>query len=408
MVSSVLAQAILGQQAPDIVGSFERGREKTRQTDIRRLSGLAARGEEGALDELAGIAPEVAFQIAETIGARDASDIDQFIKSAGITRRMLEGGNVQGAISFARQRRNMIARRGGNTQQTDTILQLLETGNVDQALNELIAFDDSIAQAKGLTSKQKEFEQFQTLPEGAEKEAFGQLIGVKGAAGEGVEVKSSLILPDGTTVQSLKGGGTKVFSPEGAELEDKDRGKAIVKAQRFGAEIQGLRSGERKTAEASVNIAVKAFDKLPAIAKSINNIDDAIRAIDEGAATGVVQSFLPSIRAASVRLDNVRNRLGLDVVGSVTFGALSESELALALSTGLPTKLAPADLKAWLVQKRDVQEKLRAGLEEAAIFLMKPGNTVADLVDLRASEREAGGVQQPEQQGTEQNVEVDF
>ena len=224
MVSSVLTQAILGQQAPDILGSFRKGQEIARQRDIRKFSALAAegdedairaltqldpatglqfkergrqeairrfsaaafRGEEGALEEVANLAPDVAFSLAEKTGARDAQSLNDFIKSASIASRMLEGGDVQGTLSFVRSRQSALKRKGADTTQTDKILNLLETGETGQALAELKAFGTAIEDTKK-TSRQLEFEQFQSLPEGSDKESFGKLIGVidKPEAGPG-------------------------------------------------------------------------------------------------------------------------------------------------------------------------------------------------------------------------------
>jgi hypothetical protein len=96
----------------------------------------------------------------------------------------------------------------------------------------------------------------------------------------------------------------------------------------------------------------------------------------KGANTGFIASRLPDITAASIELSNVRNQLGLDIVGSVTFGALSEGELALALNTALPTNLDEEALKQHIINKIDAQTKLANYLEEQAKFLSKPGNTL--------------------------------
>lgn len=135
-----------------------------------------------------------------------------------------------------------------------------------------------------------------------------------------------------------------------------------------------------KQTEQSIALAGKAFEQIPSIHGSIQNIDTAIQAIDDGAETGVINSMLPSVRDASIRLDQLRNELGLDVIGSVTFGALSKGELDLALATALPTKLGPAALREWLVSKKDAQEKVLANLEEAAVFFNR-GGTLADFLE---------------------------
>ena len=126
----------------------------------------------------------------------------------------------------------------------------------------------------------------------------------------------------------------------------------------------------------SIKAAGDAFASLGSVNQNLANIDNAIAALDQGAKTGPIVSMLPNITKASVELANVRNRMGLDVIGSVTFGALSKGELDLALSTALPTNLEPGPLREWLTKKRDAQQKLARYYNEAAIFLSKPGNTV--------------------------------
>jgi len=132
--------------------------------------------------------------------------------------------------------------------------------------------------------------------------------------------------------------------------------------------------------KAAVNKGAKAFDKIQTLGTAISNYDEAIAAIDAGAETGVIDSLLPSFKTASIELDNVVKRLGLDVVGNTTFGALSESELKFALAAAIPTNLQPAELKEWLIAKRDAQKKVKARVEEAASFLSTGTHTLTDWI----------------------------
>jgi hypothetical protein len=131
----------------------------------------------------------------------------------------------------------------------------------------------------------------------------------------------------------------------------------------------------------------QAIESLRGVSQSISNIDAAIQAVDDGAKTGVIMSRLPDITAASIELDNVRSRMGLDIVGATTFGALSESELAFALDTALPTRLEPPELRKWLENKKTAQQKLAQELTDAAIFLGKPGNTPAMFLEKKGVEK---------------------
>jgi hypothetical protein len=228
MVSPLVAQAILSNEGPDVVGSFQRGREDARQGEIKRLSSQALKGEEGAFDALQGIAPEVAMMIGEKIGAGSARDLNNFVRDAGYAQKMLAGGNNQGAMVFVSNRLNDIKRRGGDTNQTQRIYDLLSTGQNDAALQELTAFTESIDGAKGVASAKTE------------------------------------ILADGTTIQALPTGEVVVRNSAGKIVFGDDRIAAIQAAQDFKEAAQRKQADidvekSRKTANAT-NRASRASD----------------------------------------------------------------------------------------------------------------------------------------------------
>jgi len=352
-ISQAVAQAILGQRTPDIMGAFEQGQEtafkrqeRDRQEKIRELSGMAAQGDADSLDELTGLAPSIGLALQESLGARDIQATNSLIRDARAGLDLLRRGDTQGFIAFADNRLAALSRMRADTQQTQAIRDMVASGDINGAISRLSALIASVDQAKQITDtpRQREFAQFAAMPEGTEaerteKRQFGQAIGAI-AKREGVK--------------------------EAGE-------KAIARA-------------EAGKVTQSIKKAGESFEKLKSVNRAISNIDAAIQAIDDGAETGVIQSKLPSIKAASVRLDQIRNDMGLDVVGATSFGALSESELALALDTALPSKLPPVELRRWLVDKRSAQEKLRAGLEQASIFFQN-GGTVGDFVKLGREQR---------------------
>jgi hypothetical protein len=119
---------------------------------------------------------------------------------------------------------------------------------------------------------------------------------------------------------------------------------------------------------------------------------------------------LPSIKTASIALDNLQGRLGLDIIADVTFGALSESELAFAKDTALPIGLEGEPLKDWLARKRDSQKVLAETLEEAALFLGEPGNSVPDYIRMKRAQQPAPAAPaaaQPTEQALPQGVTED-
>jgi len=224
-------------------------------------------------------------------------------------------------------------------------------------------------------------------------------------------VRSSQILDDGTTIQVMSGGETRVVDPGGSVLQGKARADAVRAAQDYGVDIQSRRAGGREQSvsdvkldmnpqiagaveksqtqtKQSLDLAEKYYGKIAPINNYIANFDDAIRLIDSGAATGKIESLLPSFRQSSIELDNVRRNLGLNVVGNTTFGALSKGELDLALDVGLPTGLEGNELKQWITNKKSAQVKMRDYLESAISYLGE-GHSIAELSKVQKENRES-------------------
>lgn len=175
------------------------------------------------------------------------------------------------------------------------------------------------------------------------------------------------------------GGGADVITETGTEPTTQADAQAVLTEQ------AAVKSATEAAADQAIALSGEAFGQLETVRSAIPNLEEAIQLVDEGANTGVIMSKLPSVQEASIKLDNLQGRLGLDVIGNTTFGALSESELKFALDTALPKNLSGEALKDWLQKKKDSQTKLAGYLEDAAIFLGKPGNTIADFLEMKKS-----------------------
>lgn len=151
------------------------------------------------------------------------------------------------------------------------------------------------------------------------------------------------------------------------------------------AEIKKAEKFAEMTATSRAKTIDKGFESIQKIDQGLVNIDDAISAVDADAGVGAFEKLWPSVKSASVELDNIRGRMALDVVGATTFGALSKGELDLAKDIALPTGLNTAELKDYLIRKRAAQVKLRDYYNEQIQFLDQ-GGSVAQF--LRKKERE--------------------
>ena len=182
--------------------------------------------------------------------------------------------------------------------------------------------------------------------------------------------------------------GQRVFDPTGKLVTGAEAAKVIDEANKYEAEQAQRVAGSKKIGTVTADQAVKAFEKAANVTTSIETIDRAVAAIDDGAMSGFVANYLPNITKASAELQSAMNQMGLDVISTVTFGALSESEMRVAMETAVPRNLSGPQLKEWLIEKRAAQVKARQALERAASYLSVPGNTIASWLELKSGQRQ--------------------
>lgn len=230
-------------------------------------------------------------------------------------------------------------------------------------------------------------------------EGLGLGAAIPGGGGQ-IKVQSSDMLPDSSGVMKVMTDGTVQVTTAGGKTLAGDEAKAFVEAALENATAQqraiyearrvGTNTGEAATgadaAAASergkqgVKLATDFFNESRTVRSNIRNLRDGIRAIDEGAKSGVVYNMIPDVTVASASLRNAMNNMGLDVVGSVTFGALSEGELRLAMDTAVPQGLEAPELRVWLSRKLEAQEKALEALEEA-VQHFDGGGTTAEWIE---------------------------
>jgi hypothetical protein len=208
--------------------------------------------------------------------------------------------------------------------------------------------------------------------------------------GGGFETQSSQILDSGLIVFAGKDGTSRVVrAGTNEEITGNLALAAIKEAEERGIRIQTERAGGRQAATVAVNTSLSAFDQVGKSRANIANLEEAKRLVlEEGANTGFIADNFPSWKDSTIALDTVKNKLGLDVVGSVTFGALSQGELTLALNTALPTKLDEAGLVDWIDRKISAQGKLQDYLYAQAIYLADGDKTIGDWLRSQKAEQE--------------------
>jgi len=111
--------------------------------------------------------------------------------------------------------------------------------------------------------------------------------------------------------------------------------------------------------ERAMTAGQEAFVAAERATGTIDTLNRALDSLEAGGESGFIQSYLPSFNAATTTLRQAATEMGIDLIQSATFGALSESELKLALSSTIDLNLPPAELRQLLRNKIRVQKILR-------------------------------------------------
>ena len=366
----------------DVVGSYEKGRTRQlgiRQDDIAESQQQRLLSLQGRQDQARDMAGEV---LGQTIGGRlgdiaalDSETAQEFAKIMdipisstgrlknfmGITiaaTQLLEGGMVEEAAAVLADEATKIESLTGQPAEKLRIAQQAILSGDEEKINGFMSVGRALLasrQNQGATGEMRNREALRKDLKSDDEE-------IRTSAAIALRLEPGAI---GSSAQTIADLGT---SEHVAESE------AIIKERIKFADMTGASRGKAIDS---------GFETIAKINKNISNLERAITAIDEGASTGAIESrFFPSFRKSTMQLEALRKELALDVIGAVTFGALSQGELDLAQEVALPTNLEPADLKKHIEGKIAAQEKLR-GYYEAQIDHLDTGGSLASFLRMK-------------------------
>jgi len=360
-------QGLQNPPRADILGGLRQGQQEGREDRSREAIGkIIGASFGGQLAALGKDNPDAFFKIAKgfNIPLNETERLKAFVGTIQAATALANGpGGADAAAALIKEHRDTIRtlNPAADTSNLDEQIEFLklEPESGTEALNLLT--DSFIEQGilvdpatKTGTASSKDFQTLQTLRKIAE------------VTGDPADIQRAEEF-------GRQAGFERVTPQEQAEIDiQKSRETEAIKSQA---------ALETTAGKAAIKKSGEFFDQIGQIREANLNVEEAIRLLqEEGAASGPIISRFPSIKASAVKLDNVRRKMGLDIIGAVTFGALSKGELDLALATAIPLELPPSDLISWLERRKSSQEKLSNYYEEAASFLGTPGNTIPKFI----------------------------
>lgn len=261
---------------------------------IRALSGRAATGDPQAMQELTALSPQTAQQVTTAqAGQQKALTQQQQDELRSITQGALQVQSLttdNQKLDFLRRRRAEIIERGGNTVETDNVINLFETGQTDLA-NKQIAEAVRVGERLGFIKSER---------------------GAGGLASAKTE-----ILESGSVIQALPDGTVQVRDPSGKVVTGQARLDALkqsrqqaLKTLQAESDIEVATEGKKSEAKLKTQLALK-----PQIESAVS--EARILAADRGETFTELRQMkaaLPSLRAT---VDTLRD---LSSVATSTFG----------------------------------------------------------------------------------------
>ena len=174
---------------------------------------------------------------------------------------------------------------------------------------------------------------------------------VSGVQTDPVTGEQYVVITDRNTMQPKRmtvGGASQLTPAAEAELETQN----------------AIRLQDIKFAQEKGQAVMGQVTDLDGQIKKMYGAYDALK--NHGAKSGFFTSMLPAFDAGTAQLRSMANQLGIDVVNSATFGALSESELRLALATQLDLNLSEPELMKQIEAQIRAKDKMRQELFKMA------------------------------------------
>lgn len=285
------------------------------------------------------------------------------------------GGGIKSRIQDPNFRDKLVIGLGGMTMNPNQVLMQQAAANIEQrrALDLVSAEANKTIQYLRSKGREDLAKMVESQPSTARAVLEEYL---KAEIRPGAGLKTSAVMADPNTgVQYVV-----ATDPNTGEVTrvDVPGATALTPAQKLELERENaIMLADREQAQ---NIGFDAFKRADQLGESIGSLYTAYNAIDEGAESGVFRSMLPAFDSATAQLRTVASQLGIDVINSATFGALSEKELQLALATELDLSLPPAELRKQIEERIRAKDKLRVELINAARELTSGNMTYSQFI----------------------------
>lgn len=203
--------------------------------------------------------------------------------------------------------------------------------------------------------------------------------------GSGRKVQRSVNYKDGSIQTVYTDGSTEITTSSGNTFEPGDDGyeAATTGARDSGVSYAGDVAGATEGGKQAVIDRSEVAEEYMASRETEDTYQLARATVAEmeDYSFGKVAEMFPNFSSGSLKLQNFKTEMGLNVIAGGSFGPLSEGELKMALNQGIPEGLSKKQTLEWIDMRIAAEKQVQAAAEDYMRWSSdNPGKTRADYI----------------------------
>lgn len=199
---------------------------------------------------------------------------------------------------------------------------------------------------------------------------------VQGIGGTALGIKTSMVFTDQTDGRQY----VIKTNPNTGDVTQEYIDGATGMTEQEKIEMEQDQKALQRDEDAAFRAGTDAYQQSRDLRNQVKEFELAMSYVEDGALSGWLQNKMYAMDDRTALLRGIQNKLGISVINSATFGALSEREMQMAMATNLNLSLPPDELRQMILEQIRVRTKLAREFEFQADLLLREGGTYTDFI----------------------------
>ena len=199
---------------------------------------------------------------------------------------------------------------------------------------------------------------------------------VQGIGGTALGIKTSMVFTDQTDGRQY----VVKTNPNTGDVTQEYIDGATGMTEQQKIEMEQDQKALQRDEDAAFRAGTDAYQQSRDLRNQVKEFELAMSYVEDGALSGWLENKMYAMDDRTALLRGIQNKLGISVINSATFGALSEREMQMAMATNLNLDLKPEPLRQMILEQIRVRTKLAREYEFQADLLLREGGTYTDFI----------------------------